>query len=91
MPADGPRTSRQTLASVALALLGLLALAVLGYRLARDDSLATLVELEGAPERDTAARAGTWVKAAKGDRFSDAARLGAGHVARPSEGHAGHL
>lgn len=65
--------------SVALAILLLVALSVLGFRWARDDSLARLVELSGGPERDSAASLEHWRAAAVGDRFmnGDGARTSA--------------
>jgi hypothetical protein len=54
---------------VVLALSFLVVLGVLGYRWARDDSLARLVEFSGQPERDTASLQDHWLPAAVGDRF----------------------
>ncbi len=70
---------RRRAVSAALALLFLVALGVLGYRWARDDSLARLVELSGGPERDSAASLEHWRAAAVGDRFmnGDGARTSA--------------
>lgn len=53
----------------ALAALFLVALGVLGYRWASDDSLARLVKLSGQPDRDSSASQEHWLPAAVGDRF----------------------
>jgi hypothetical protein len=45
------------------------ALSYLGYRWMRDDSLATLVEVSGEPERDTADAKEVWGQASVGDSF----------------------
>jgi hypothetical protein len=75
-PAAG---TRRAVIAAALALAFLVALGVLGYRWARDDSLARLVEFSGQPERDTASLQDHWLPAAVGDRFvnGDGARTSA--------------
>lgn len=79
---SAPQSSRKSLAIAVSILLAFLGLTVLGYQLVQDNSLATLVELSGEPERDTAASVEQWVGAALGDRFEY------GDGARTSE-HAG--
>jgi hypothetical protein len=65
---------------IALAIIALFtALGFVGYRLMDHDALATLVELDGETERDTAATMLSWKKAHVGDEFDvgDGARTSA--------------
>lgn len=63
--------SRRTVAIIALLGVVFAGLSYLGYKWAQDDALATLVELSGAPERDTAEAVEAWGKASVGDSFRD--------------------
>src|SRR5262245_17400311 len=70
MALNHPRAARAALIA-AFAALSLLLLGLIGYRWARDDSLARLVELSGSAERDTAQSTGSWLPARVGDRFEN--------------------
>lgn len=67
-PHDPTAASNAFTWKVTAAVLFLVALAFVGYRLAlKDDALATLVEITGAPLRDTARSVGQWQPAAPQD------------------------
>lgn len=83
--AAGRGRSRKTALLAVLVVLGLVALALLGYRWSQDDSLATLVESSGHMERDTASHPQRWLAASVGDRF------GSGDGARTSEQALAHF
>lgn len=81
-----PTPPANTLAwKLTAALLVLIALAFMGYRWAlKDDALATLIELRGQPERDSAQSVGQWHPAEHEDAFheGDGARTEAESEAR---------
>ncbi len=69
-PQVGPSatTKRNLLIAAAVGLL-FLALGFFGYRMMSDDSIATLVDFSGQPQRDTASSMETWTEAEQGDKF----------------------
>lgn len=64
-------TARRSGVLAALAFVAFIGLTAVGYFWANNNALATLVELSGNPERDTAVRRDSWWGAQVGDRFED--------------------
>ncbi len=69
----------------AMVLVFLLVLGFLGYRWASKGGLATLVDLEGTPERDYSSQLEKWITAEQGDEFNG------GDGARTSESEVAHF
>jgi len=78
----GPSKGRVSLIA-GLVLAFLLILGTLGYRWALKGGLATLIDLDGTPERDSSQKIEQWISAEEGDEFygGDGARTAAAEVA----------
>src|SRR5690606_27304799 len=66
-----PLVRKRSLVGASLALLLLMMLSFIGFRLLQDEALATLTDFSGQPQRDRAKRQGQWHDAAQGDHFHD--------------------
>ncbi len=83
-PSDGKTSSKRPLLIALVVAVLFVVLGVVGYRWAQDDALATLVDFQGQPERDTATELERWQAAHTGDDFmsGDGARTPTASEAR---------